>query len=71
MSDWNVAMGRERKRCDNAAEGALRRILAARLPGGTGWGGKEVPMWQRSEVERLTGIGRSTISHATHRRRDA
>ena len=61
MSDWNAAMGRERKRCDNAAEGALRRILAARLPGGTGWGGKEVPMWQRSEVERLTGLSRHAI----------
>lgn len=40
---------------------ALRCILAARLPDGTGWGGKEVPMWQRSEVERLTGLSRHAI----------
>ena len=39
----------------------LRRILAARLPDGTGWGRKEVPMWQRSEVERLTGLSRHAI----------
>lgn len=40
---------------------SLRRILAARLPGGTGWDRKEVPMWQRSEVERLTGLSRHAI----------
>ena len=40
---------------------SLRHILAARLPGGTGWGRKEVPMWQRSEVERLTGLSRHAI----------
>lgn len=36
-------------------------LLAARLPGGTAWGGREAPMWRRSEVEQLTGLGRHTI----------
>lgn len=35
--------------------------LAARLPGGTACGRGEVPMWGRSEVEQLTGLGRHTI----------
>lgn len=45
-------------------EGALRSAnprLAARLPGGTAWGGREAPMWKRSEVEQLTGLSRHTI----------
>lgn len=36
-------------------------MLAARLPGGTGWSAREVPMWKRSDVERLTGLTRHMI----------
>lgn len=36
-------------------------MLAARLPGGTGWSTREVPMWKRSDVERLTGLTRHMI----------
>ena len=45
------------------AQRAVRRqrSLAARLPGGTGWSAREVPMWKRSDVERLTGLTRHMI----------
>lgn len=36
-------------------------VLAARLPGGTAWRAREVPMWKRSDVERLTGLTRHMI----------
>lgn len=36
-------------------------VLAARLPGGTAWKAREVPMWKRSDVERLTGLTRHMI----------
>ncbi len=36
-------------------------MLAARLPGGTAWRAREVPMWKRSDVERLTGLTRHMI----------
>ena len=36
-------------------------MLAARLPGGTGWSAREVPMWKLSDVERLTGLTRHMI----------
>ncbi len=36
-------------------------FLAARLPGGTAWCPREVAMWKRSEVERLTGLTRHMI----------
>lgn len=45
------------------AQRAVRRqrSLAARLPGGTAWRAREVPMWKRSDVERLTGLTRHMI----------
>lgn len=36
-------------------------LLAARLPDGSAWREREVPMWKRSEVERLTGLTRHMI----------
>ena len=36
-------------------------VLAARLPGGTAWRARGVPMWKRSDVERLTGLTRHMI----------
>lgn len=41
--------------------GLAAHVLAARLPGGTGWRAREVPMWKRSDVERLTGLTRHMI----------
>lgn len=41
--------------------GLAAHVLAARLPGGTAWRAREVPMWKRSDVERLTGLTRHMI----------
>lgn len=41
--------------------GFAAHVLAARLPGGTAWRAREVPMWKRSDVERLTGLTRHMI----------
>ena len=38
-----------------------RAILAVLQPDGTAWGGKEATMWERSQVERLTGLSRHMI----------
>lgn len=38
-------------------------LLAARLPGGTASVQREVSMWKRSEVERLTGLERHVIQN--------
>lgn len=61
MSDGKKSADRTVGRCESIRRGGLHRVLAARQPGGTGWGRGEVPMWQRSEVERLTGLSRHAI----------
>lgn len=54
--------GRElRARLLGRSPGLGAHVLAARLPGGTAWRAREVPMWKRSDVERLTGLTRHMI----------
>lgn len=43
------------------ARGTALSALAARQPGGSAWRTREVPMWKRSEVEKLTGLTRHMI----------
>lgn len=53
-----------RRGSDDAADGIRRRrnhLLAVLLPDGTALNGKEVDMWLRSQVERLTGLSESMI----------
>lgn len=61
MKNGQFSGGKAHGAVSHRLAGDPRRFLAARLPGGTRWDGKEVPMWKRSEVEQLTGLTRHMI----------
>lgn len=58
-------MGKLDKRsAPNAGAGGgdrRRRLLAVLLPDGSAWSGGEAEMWERSQVEQLTGLSRHMI----------